>query len=338
MSLFKKATRTQAKLRMALQGPSGSGKTYSALAIAMHLVPGGRVALIDTESGSASKYARNAAGKGFDFDTMSITESYTAERLFDGIAGAVDEGCDVLIIDSMTHFWNGPGGIRALVDEQAKRMSARSGKTDTFAAWKMGNEVYQSVVQRILGAPIHMIMTMRAKQEHVKEQDDRGKTIVRKIGMAPEMRDGFEYEADVEGMMDMDHNLVIGKTRCDEIDGKVFNKPGKALAEQLRAWLSDGVEAPAVQPKQDHVPAASDSSPGLDAKLQELEAAVDEAPSQDALTAVMHRILSELPEGPKRKRLGAAWHEKRKILAIAVAAQEEADAVASAAGDQSLVA
>src|SRR5947208_2781832 len=63
---FARATKHQAKLRLTLDGPSGSGKTYSALAIATAL--GARIALIDTEHGSAKKYA----GDPFVFDLLEL--------------------------------------------------------------------------------------------------------------------------------------------------------------------------------------------------------------------------------------------------------------------------
>src|SRR5690349_10453718 len=69
MSLqFKKATKEQAKLRLALIGLAGSGKTFSSLAVATHLVPGGKIAVIDTERGSASLYADRFAFDVLDLD------------------------------------------------------------------------------------------------------------------------------------------------------------------------------------------------------------------------------------------------------------------------------
>lgn len=55
--MFAPAVKTESKLRLAIAGPSGSGKTYTALAIGTALAAGGKVALLDTEHGSASKYA-----------------------------------------------------------------------------------------------------------------------------------------------------------------------------------------------------------------------------------------------------------------------------------------
>jgi hypothetical protein len=235
---FKKATKAQAKLRMAVHGPSGSGKTRSALEVARHL--GKRIALVDTERGSASKYANLV-----EFDVQEVYDNYHPNRAIKAMDEAAAEAYDVLIVDSLSHFWNGPGGFLELVDEEVKKMRARGGKADSFAAWKEIDPIYRRLMQAILACPMHVIVTMRAKQEYVKEQDDRGKTTIRKVGMAPEMRDAAQYEFDVEGMLDIDHNLVIGKTRCDELDGKVFNKPGREVAEILKRWLSDG--APVAQ-------------------------------------------------------------------------------------------
>lgn len=239
MSSFKKATKEQAKLRLALQGPSGSGKTRSALEIARHLGP--KIAVIDSEHGSAAKYAGLG---GLDFDACEVTDNYHPERLIKLLREAA-EAYDVVIVDSMTHWWNGPGGFLELVDQEVANMKARGGRPDSHAAWKNVDKIYKELVRTILSVPAHVIVTMRAKQSYEKEQDERGKTVVKKVGLAPEMRDNFQYELDIEGMINMDHQLVIGKNRCDGLDGKIFNKPGKEFADIVLAWLNDGAPAAA---------------------------------------------------------------------------------------------
>lgn len=231
---------------MAVHGPSGAGKTYSALGIAEALAAaeGGRVAFVDTEKGSASKYSDR-----FDFDVMEVTGNYNPARVADIIKDAKDHS--VLVIDSMTHFWNGAGGFLELVDEEVKKMKARGGKPDSFAAWKQLDPLYRRMIDAMLNAPMHIIFTLRAKMAYEKETGDNGKTSIKKVGMAPQMRDDFQYEFDVEGMLDMEHNLVIGKTRCNTIDGRVFSKPGKEFAAELLTWLNDGTEKPAAEPKPD---------------------------------------------------------------------------------------
>lgn len=246
---FVKATKAQAKLRMAIHGPSGSGKTYTALAIAAGLVDDGQaIALVDTENGSASKYAGR-----FDFLVDEVKSNYNPQQVEVKIAEAAAAGAGVVVFDSLTHFWNGSGGFLELVDQEVNRQKSRpGGKADSFAAWKVIDPLYKRMVHAIQTAPIHVIVTLRAKTEY-ERSNENGKTSVKKLGLAPEMRDAFQYEMDIEGMLDLDHRLVIGKTRCEALDstcphGGVFDRPGDNIAKILRAWLTDGA-APAPAPR-----------------------------------------------------------------------------------------
>ncbi len=82
---------------------------------------------------------------------------------------------------------------------------------------------------------------MRSKTEWILDRDDRtGKTVPRKVGLAPVMRDGIEYEFDVCGEMDQDNTLQVTKSRCPKLSGGVFPKPGRELAEVLKEWLGTG--------------------------------------------------------------------------------------------------
>ena len=225
---FKKATKAAAKLRMVLHGPSGSGKTFSALSIAKHL--GKSVALIDTEQGSASKYADL-----FDFDVCEIFGKYDPRDLIACLKAAA-EGHDVVVLDSATHFWHGEGGFLALVDKEAKRSQANGKKYDQFGAWKSVDPLYRELVTVMLNLPCHLIVCVRSKTEY--SRDDKGK--IEKHGMKPEFREGFEYEMDVEGALALDHTLTISKTRINSLDGELFVKPGKDLADKMNEWLNSG--------------------------------------------------------------------------------------------------
>ena len=280
---FKKATKQQSKLRFAIHGPSGSGKTRSALEIGRHL--GSNIALIDTERGSASKYANVCP-----FDVSEVFDDYHPDRLFAALDEAAKGGYDVIIIDSMTHFWNGPGGLLELVDEEVKKQKARGHKADTFAAWKPVDAVYRRVIQAILASPAHVIVTMRAKTEYEKVAGANGKTTVTKVGMAPEMRNQFEYEFDVEGMLSMDHDLLIGKTRCDALDEKVFRKPGKQVADILLAWLNDGAPAVAREATPARVaPPTVDDPQGAD---DDARAAPSPNPANDAAVSLADSLIA----------------------------------------------
>ncbi len=248
--MFQKAVKTEAKLRLAFTGPAGSGKTYSALAVATALVPGGRVAVLDTEHGSAAKYADI-----FDFDTVAMEPPFHPDRYAEVIAAAAKAGYDVLILDSMSHAWTGQGGMLDVVNDIAR---ARY-QGNTFAAWKDGTPIQNRLIEAILNAPIHVIATMRSKTEYALTKDEKtGKTKPEKIGTAPVQRDGFEYEYDVIIDLGIDNAGVVNKTRCPALTGKVINKPGAELAAVLRDWLH-GAPPPPVKQYTDgsHVAAAA---------------------------------------------------------------------------------
>ena len=225
---FQKAEKRQAKLRLALIGPSGSGKTYTALAIAKGF--GGRIALIDTEHQSASLYADL-----FNFDTLQLS-SFHPQSYIAAINEAESAGYDFLIIDSLSHAWAGKDGLLEFVDEE----KAKSKNRDGFTAWRKATPLHNQMVETILSANLHLIVTMRSKQEYVVEKDEHGKTAVRKVGMQPVQRDGLEYEFTVTGDLDMENNLIIGKTRCHLLTGKMFPKAGKDFANIMQGWLNTG--------------------------------------------------------------------------------------------------
>lgn len=232
MAGFVKATKQKSSLRMALIGPSGSGKTFSALKIATAM--GGRIAVVDTERGSASKYSDI-----FDFDVLEPA-IFSPATYCAAIEEAGNAGYDTLIIDSLSHAWMGKGGALEMVDNAAKRTQGNS-----FAAWRDVTPEHNRLVDTILSCPCHLIATMRSKTEYSVDKDEKtGKTHVRKIGLAPIQRDGLEYEFDVVADMDLENNFIVSKSRCSELSGAVIAKPGENVAEVLKAWLSDGVDAP----------------------------------------------------------------------------------------------
>lgn len=229
MTMFSRATKSQARLRLGIIGPSGSGKTFSALAIARALSE--RIAVIDTEHGSASKYADI-----FEFDVLCL-DYFDPRDYIRAIQAAQEERYGVVIIDSLSHAWIGQGGELEMVDRAAKR----SKSNNSYTAWRDVTPIHNQLIDAIIRSDCHVIATMRSKVDYVLQPDVNGKLVPRKVGMAPIQREGMDYEFDVVGDLDLEHNLVIGKTRCREIDGQVITKPGEAFGRTLARWLSDGV-------------------------------------------------------------------------------------------------
>jgi hypothetical protein len=220
---FKKATKKDARLRLALTGISGTGKTMTALQIAQAL--GGKTAVIDTERGSASKYADL-----FEFDVLEL-EKFSPTHYIEAVQAAEDAGYDNLVIDSLSHEWSGAGGILEIHDSKAKETK------DSFRAWGSVTPQHNRVLDKILASRCHIIATMRAKSEYSITKDEKGKTSIAKIGLAPVQKDNVEYEFDVVASLDTNNVLTIDKTRCVALAGKQFDKDGKSVAEILANWL-----------------------------------------------------------------------------------------------------
>jgi hypothetical protein len=229
MSMFTRATKEQRKARIFLSGPSGCGKTWTALTWARVL--GEKIALIDTEHGSALAYADD-----FAFDHANLVPPFTVARYEAAIAGAVDAGYDCLVIDSLSHAWAGKGGLLEQVDNYG-----RTHRGDSFGAWRDVTPQHQSFIEAMISAPLHLIATARAKQEYQMQQNERGKWEPVRLGLAPVQRDGLDYEFDVVGELTVPENtLTITKTRCSALSGYVEMKPDAKPAEILRDWLTSG--------------------------------------------------------------------------------------------------
>lgn len=244
---FQKATKYQLKARIALLGPAGSGKSYTAMRLAFALAgENGKVAAIDTERRSLSKYVgENPDGRPWDFDVLEL-ESFSPEMYIEGIKAAEAAGYDVLVIDSLSHAWAGKDGLLEFVDQTTKKMAARTGgRENSFAAWREATPKHNELVDTMLASKLHLIVTMRVKMEYVQEKNERtGKTEIRKVGLQPIQRDGLEYEFDVIADLDIDHRMMISKTRCSALVDRLFDKPGPEVATILRQWLESGAEAP----------------------------------------------------------------------------------------------
>lgn len=226
---FSMGTRERIKLRMAIDGPSGSGKSFTALRLAFAL--GLRVLVIDSEAGSASKYWGFCPDRTpWNFYAAPIKD-YSPSEYATLIEDGGRAGFDVIIVDSLSHAWEGKDGALDLV--------SKNGGANKFTAWKDVTPMHRRMVEAILQSPSHVIVTMRSKTEYVLETEN-GKSIPRKIGVAPIQRPGMEYEFDIYCSMDWSHIMTISKTRCSAIDGMTLVKPGPDFMARVIEWLNEG--------------------------------------------------------------------------------------------------
>jgi cytidylate kinase len=235
---IEQAVREGNKARVALAGPPGSGKTWTALTLATELAAGGELLVVDTERRSASLYA-----DVFAFKTIKWQPPYDPRELAQVVAD-VAGGFAVVVLDSLSHFWVGRGGTLAIVDDAARRS-----RDNRFAGWKSGTPAQEAMVDAILDAPCHVIATMRSKMDYVQERNSEGKTVIRRVGMAPIQRDGIEYEFTVCADLDTDHHLMVAKTRCSLLASRTYG-PGQAaeMGRTLKQWLDGAAPGPVDEP------------------------------------------------------------------------------------------
>lgn len=220
--MFQKASKKQCKLRLALFGVSGGGKTYSSLLLAKGL--GGRVALIDTERKSASKYADR-----FDFDVCNLDKP-TIGNILMTIKEA--RGYDVLIIDSLTHAW------LELLQEVEKIARAKFGG-NTWSAWSEGTPKQQTLINALLDFPGHVIVTMRSDTNWTTMTNDKGKVVPVRIGEAPKQGKNIEYEFDMLIQLSQDHTGLVLKDRTGKYQDECFVIE-ENFGRDLASWLEDG--------------------------------------------------------------------------------------------------
>ena len=233
MAGLRKAQRRAAKIRLGLASPSGGGKTYSALLIAKGLAGSwDKVAIIDTENGSADLYSHLG-----DFNVLQLTAPYHPETYIDAIRECEQAGMEVIIIDSITHEWSGVGGCLELQQIATERQRIKN----TYTAWKEVTPRHQKFIDAVLQSNCHIITTVRSKTDYLQVEHE-GKKSIQKVGMAQVTRDGFEYELTVSLELDVNHYAVTSKDRTCLFEGKPSFIPSEETGKMLKEWCESGVD------------------------------------------------------------------------------------------------
>jgi hypothetical protein len=258
-----RATKRVGRLRVAITGPSGAGKTYTSLLLAAGIVGVNpredgtpKVLVVDTENGSAADYGANADGSWpiLPFDLVDMRPRYTVDKYEAAYRAAEAGGYEVVIFDSLTHVWRGEGG---LLDEK-ERADARGGSR--FSNWAPITEKFNRFRAMILGNRVHLVATMRSKMDYVL--DDKGKPT--KVGLAPEMRDGMEYEFTTVFDLDLRHQAQVSKDRTGLFAGADLFIPTADTGRRLIEWRTSGApEQPRPKAENPAAPAAVHAKPGM---------------------------------------------------------------------------
>lgn len=227
---LRQSERKRAKIKMALQGSAGSGKTYSSLLLAQGLTNGdlSKVAIIDTENGSADLYAHLG-----NYNVLSLQPPFTPEAYIKAIEICEQANMEVIIIDSISHCWD------ELLDFHSKLVG------NSFTNWAKVTPRQKSFVDKILQSSAHIIATMRTKQDYVLNQKD-GKYIPEKVGLKAVQRDGVDYEFTLVFDIDIKHYVVSSKDRTSLFMGKPEFVINEATGKKILQWCNVGTVAPAV--------------------------------------------------------------------------------------------
>lgn len=211
---------------MALQGSSGSGKTMGALMIAYGLCGDwNKIAVIDTENYSASLYAHLGP-----FSVVNLSQPFSPEKYIEAIKLCEESGFRVIVIDSISHEWEGTGGI----------LETHSGmQGNSFTNWGKLTPRHNSFVQAILQSPVHIVGTIRSKQDYVISEKN-GKHVPEKIGLKGVTREGMDYEFTIVLEVDIKHNATTSKDRTGLFMDQPEFKITSQIGEKVLAWCNEG--------------------------------------------------------------------------------------------------
>jgi len=220
---LRKSLRKQAKIKLAIQGSAGAGKTYGALLLAKGLQGSlEKVAIIDTENGSADLYAHIGG-----YNVLTLDPPYSPERYIKAIDECINSGMEVIIIDSISHCWD------YLLDFHSSLQG------NSFTNWGKVTPRQKAFIDKILQSPVHFISTMRTKQDYVLNQKD-GKYVPEKVGLKAIQRDGVDYEFTIVFDVDSKHFARSSKDRTNLFSSAPEFKISEETGKKILQWCNSG--------------------------------------------------------------------------------------------------
>lgn len=310
------ASRGALPLFVGLAGPSGSGKTWSALRLATGIqrVCGGDIAVIDTEANRALHYADN-----FNFKHLPFAPPFSPNDYWEAIEVCVKNGAKTIVVDSMSHEHEGPGGVLEMHEAEAERIAAAwkcSKETAQFPAWAEPKGQRRRLVNNILQVQVNLVLCFRAKRKVKMVKNDRGKSVPTDQGWMPIAGDEYAFELTALGVLPPGSNGVPDWLTQDPGSEMITKrpaqfhdilKPGAQLTEEMgeaMARWSSGKKASAPPP------------PMLGAGAQELLALIAKTGTVGLLTAVGEEIAKREAEVSAQEKmvLRRAFSARKKEL------------------------
>lgn len=283
MIQLRKAERSQAKLRIGVSAPSGGGKTYSALLMASGMAPWNKIAVIDTENGRGDIYSDLG-----DYNIITLEAPFSPERYIEAIKSCEAAGMEVIIIDSISHEWEGQGGCLEINEALANAKY----RGNSWSAWNETTPRHRKFIEAIISSTAHVITTVRNKVDTIMTEDKK----VKKVGIKEITREGFEYEITVNFNIDRDtHKALPSKDNTRLFEGKdpfvITAETGKQLIEWMKSGKKVTVKKPEIEiTKQDVV----DYLTGKEIAKKDMATYILEKTGLDAKTAEPKQVLAAL--------------------------------------------
>jgi hypothetical protein len=291
---LRKAERKKVFVKVGLTAPSGHGKTFSGLLIGRGLASSWeKVCLIDSE-GSGDKYAGHKALGPYQvitlFDKENDPDRFSPARWVEAMKLAADEGMEVVILDSATHEWQWCLELKEKINK-------------SINDWKIITPHHNKFIRAILQCPMHVIVCTRRKVEYILHEDG-GRKRVEKAGMKSEMREGFEYELDVNIGLSRSHLATIEKDRAGIFHDRPEFVPSEATGRELLAWS----RAEEKKPEADRKAVSSDSPISVaDPRILDwIQKRLDQLNVPEASRAEVVRAVDGTPRNELRARLDQA--------------------------------
>ena len=240
------AEREQLKFSAMYMGATGSGKTVGALITAKGLIQGmypdldptskefwGKIGVIDTEHNRSKIYADTTIGSEYigRFIHLEFEPPFDVDGYISAAETLKSSGCNVIVVDSLTHAWADTGGLLELHNDMGGQ----------FATWKKINPIIKRLYATFTSDPdVHIITTVRSKMKYEATTTETGKMGVSKIGLKPVMRDDFEYEVLSALHFDEDHKVTVVKDNTQVFDSGVFMTAD--YGKELYEFLTKGID------------------------------------------------------------------------------------------------
>lgn len=291
---IEEARREGAKVVIGLAGTSGSGKTYTALLLAFGLAKrnGKKLGFLDTENRRGRLYADVL---GAPFLIGDLVAPFSPSRYIEAIKAFEDAGCEVLIIDSGTHEWEGVGGCEDIANDGNPK----------FPRWNKAKSEHKRFMNALLQSSMHIVICFRAREKVKIEKGERGENVVIPLGLQPITEKNVMFEMTASLMMDQEgkrQDVLKCPAALRDHLGRGSGYIGIADGEAVRAWI-DGAAPIDKELERHRATLANTCEQGLDA----LKAAWEDLP-KNAKT----KLRSEL-DGLKAS--AEAYDRQRRIAA-----------------------